>query len=116
MWDVRSIQSVLYSFFSFSYTHLDYAVYIVSFAGFLAYVLRWFRPKCAAPSPKEETVRHCITCRPEGPMTDSIDSDIQTLADVRKWVVWFPFHVVSVYATETRLLSISIRSGLPTLQ
>ena len=80
---------------------ISFCVYLLSYAGFVAYTSQWLMMKIETDERKPhpffihgKLVKDSITCNPSEESFETIDPEIHTLTDIRKYVFVESFSLV----------------------
>ena len=97
---------------------ISFCVYLLSYAGFVAYTSQWLMKKIETDERKPhpffihcKLVKDSITCNPSDESFETIDPEIHTLTDIRKYVFVVAFFLVVSPVSGARRRSTTESSG-----
>lgn len=83
-WNEMNIKRIFSSFFAPHTADVPYAVFFVSFIGFVIHLFSWIQHRHTQVSEVSSNPSKCVTCHAEEASSDTLHSNIHTIADIRK--------------------------------
>ena len=90
-WNYESIKRMCTWSYPLPKVDVGYSVYFVTFMGFCAYFVHWFKRKveedCKQPPPlflKGKKISKSVTCNPDEVDFETINPKVHTVTDLRK--------------------------------